>query len=189
MINLTNKDLPNAIEVDGESFLIKTDFRIWIDFIQKSNEGITLDLIKSILIDDVDELTLLLFFKEICEQLMDFMKNPCVTPKSSPSNSNSRLFDFVLDGDYIFASFMQAYGIDLCEVDMHWHKFKALFIGLPQDTKIKEIMGLRGYKKSNIKYETLQQQMKEMWTLPSTLKEQEEDAILLEEINKEFYNC
>lgn len=189
MIDLTVKGLPNAIEVDGKSFLIKTDFRQWIKFINNASEGITIEMLKDIIADDIDELTILLFFKEISEQIIEFAKNPSVTPKSS-AGDGTRLFDYVLDGDYIYSSFLQAYGIDLVDVEeLHWHKFKALFVGLPQDTKLKEIMGLRGYKKSNVKYETQQQQLKEMWTLPLSKKEQEEDDMLIEEINKEFYNC
>lgn len=56
-----------------------------------------------------------------------------------------RAFDFELDGEYIYASFMQAYGIDLIDQQgkLSWRKFIALFEGLPSDTKIKEIMRIR----------------------------------------------
>ena len=56
------------------------------------------------------------------------------------------LFDFEEDGEYIYASFMQAYGIDLIDQqgNLPWHRFIALFQGLPEKTKIKEIMRIRG---------------------------------------------
>lgn len=55
------------------------------------------------------------------------------------------LFDFEEDGEYIYASFMQAYGIDLIEQQgkLPWNRFMALFQGLPSGTKIKEIMRIR----------------------------------------------
>lgn len=56
-----------------------------------------------------------------------------------------RTVDFELDGEYIYASFLQAYGIDLLEEQgrLHWKRFIALFQGLPDDTKIREIMRIR----------------------------------------------
>lgn len=55
------------------------------------------------------------------------------------------LFDFEEDGEYIYASFMQAYGIDLIDQQgrLPWSRFMALFQGLPGDTKIKEVMRIR----------------------------------------------
>ena len=57
-----------------------------------------------------------------------------------------KLFDFEEDGEYIYASFMQDYGIDLIEEQgrLPWNRFIALFQGLGADTKIKEVMRYRG---------------------------------------------
>lgn len=63
-------------------------------------------------------------------------------PKVGPQKI---LFNFEEDGEYIYASFMQAYGIDLIEQQgkLPWSRFMALFQGLPSDTKIKEVMRIR----------------------------------------------
>ena len=55
------------------------------------------------------------------------------------------VLDFERDGDYIYASFMQAYQIDLIDEQgkLPWKKFLYLFNGLPADTKIKQIMRIR----------------------------------------------
>ena len=55
------------------------------------------------------------------------------------------VLDFERDGDYIYASFMQAYRIDLIDEQgrLPWKKFLYLFNGLPVDTKIKQIMRIR----------------------------------------------
>jgi len=67
--------------------------------------------------------------------------------KRSPGN-DTKLFDFEQDAEFIFASFLQAYGIDLIERQgkLPWQKFRALFRGLPEDTKIREVMEIRGKK-------------------------------------------
>ena len=74
------------------------------------------------------------------------------------------------DAEYIYASFMQAYGIDLIEQQgkMHWFKFQALLSGLPKDTKFCEIVSIRQWKKPN-KNDTEDKQMtklKDYYKLP-----------------------
>ena len=55
------------------------------------------------------------------------------------------VLDFEEDGDYIYASFMQDYGIDLIKEQgrLPWKKFLYLFNGLSADTKIKQVMRIR----------------------------------------------
>ncbi len=67
------------------------------------------------------------------------------------------------DAEYIYASFMQAYGIDLIEQQgkMHWFKFQALLSGLPKDTKFCEVVSIRRWEKPN-KGDTEEKQMREL---------------------------
>ncbi len=67
------------------------------------------------------------------------------------------------DAEYIYASFMQAYGIDLIEQQgkMHWFKFRALLSGLPKDTKFCEVVSIRQWEKPN-KGDTEEKQMREL---------------------------
>jgi len=62
--------------------------------------------------------------------------------KSKPS------FDFEQDADYIYSAFMQTYRIDLIDQrgKLDWRKFIALFQGLPENAKIREIMDIRSKK-------------------------------------------
>ncbi len=68
-----------------------------------------------------------------------------VEKRSQIKKSPFPVLDFEKDGDYIYASFMQAYKIDLIEEQgrLPWKKFLYLFNGLPADTKIKQIMRIR----------------------------------------------
>ena len=55
------------------------------------------------------------------------------------------ILDFELDSDYIFSSFFLDYGIDLLNErgKMSWERFIALFRGLSDHTKIREVMRIR----------------------------------------------
>ncbi|ECJ9747536.1 hypothetical protein FQR52_13450 [Listeria monocytogenes] len=54
-------------------------------------------------------------------------------------------YSLTQDSDYIYASFLQDYNIDLIDVrgKLHWYKFRALFDSLRDDTAIKSIMNIR----------------------------------------------
>lgn len=56
-----------------------------------------------------------------------------------------RLFDFEQDAEHIYSSFMMDYGIDLKEQrgKLLWKNFLALFKGLSEKTKMREIMSIR----------------------------------------------
>lgn len=60
-------------------------------------------------------------------------------------NVGKQAYSLTHDADYIFASFMQAYHIDLIEQrgKLTWEKFMALLYGLPSDTKFKEVVSIR----------------------------------------------
>lgn len=53
--------------------------------------------------------------------------------------------DFEYDGEYIYASFMLDYGIDLLEMQgrLPWKKFIALFRGLSEQSKMREVIRIR----------------------------------------------
>ena len=57
--------------------------------------------------------------------------------------NNKQPFDFEEDADLIYAGFMQQYGIDLQEEDMHWWKFMILLENLGADTRLSRIMEYR----------------------------------------------
>ncbi len=184
MIDLSVKGLPNAIEVGGEPFLIKTDYREWLKFsylLKKCRNKIQPEDLFYLFEDEIpDQL-------DFVNELFAFYAAPEVTPRDDGTGES--LIDFALDGSYIYASFMAAYGIDLVDTDMHWHKFMALFRGLPDNVCIKNIMSIRGYKKRNKSYERCQQEAREVWTLPKEHMTAEEQEEINSEINELFYNA
>ena len=79
--------------------------------------------------------------------LLEEIYKKCINVKKRPQTKKSVLpvLDFEEDGDYIYASFMQEYGIDLINQQgkLPWRKFLWLFNGLGADTKIKQVMHIR----------------------------------------------
>ncbi|MCP1102596.1 hypothetical protein M2454_001908 [Aequitasia blattaphilus] len=74
------------------------------------------------------------------------------------------------DAEFIYASFMQAYGIDLIEEQgkLSWTKFQALLSGLPSNTKFSQVVSIRTWKKpsKNEKEHTRMAKLKEIYRLP-----------------------
>lgn len=68
-----------------------------------------------------------------------------VASKAEGSTANKKLYDMEKDAQFIYASFLYDYGIDLFEQHgkLHWRKFKALFNSLSKDSKFMEVVGIR----------------------------------------------
>ena len=77
--------------------------------------------------------------------LNDIYRNCINTKQRPPVKQQLPVFDFEEDAEYIYASFMLDYGIDLIDVQgqLHWKKFIALFQGLSESSKIREVMKIR----------------------------------------------
>lgn len=169
MIDLRERDLPDFIEYDGEVYHLNTDFRVWIQFDHNLQHNGIADVcvFKDKIPTDAGAF----------EPLKEFYHSPNVTPRRS--SSHERAVDFVWDGEYIVASFMQAYGIDLTTIDyMHWHLFKALLYGLPDNTIMAQIMAYRTYTPSNKKHDEIMSDQKRKWSLPTIEEIQERENLL-----------
>ncbi|HEM5109531.1 TPA: hypothetical protein U1249_002034 [Streptococcus suis] len=105
--------------------------------------------------------------------VLDLAGNPIKSKIRSKSQSEDgeRLFSLKYDAEYIYSSFMQAYGLDLIDVQntLHWKKFNALLNGLPSDTKFAEVLKIRSYKPQkgdSKKYKESMKQLKKEYALP-----------------------
>lgn len=95
-----------------------------------------------------------------------------IPERHSPKNQQ-KVFDFEFDGEYIYSSFLLDYGIDLIDMRgiLPWKKFIALFQGLSERTKIREVMRIRGmeipkYNGKNAKQIQEIQELKSYYALP-----------------------
>lgn len=80
-----------------------------------------------------------------------------------------KVFDFIEDADLIYSAFIQTYGIDLIEEQgkLHWAKFKALLDGLPSNTRLVEIIGIRSWNEDNERkdYKQIKRELKQKYSL------------------------
>ena len=107
----------------------------------------------------------------------DLAGNPMKTPASNGKQEQAP-YDIRYDGDYIYASFLQAYGIDLFDVqgELHWKKFNALLSGLPEGTKFMEVVKIRKWKPQkgdSAEYKEEMRKLQKDYALPNDIIEEE----------------
>ncbi|KAF1125788.1 Gp15 family bacteriophage protein [Streptococcus agalactiae] len=85
-------------------------------------------------------------------------------PKNTVDDDDEPVMSIKYDGEFIFSSFMQAYQIDLIEQQgkLHWQKFNALLSGLPDGTKMIEVMKIRSWKPSKGESQKEKSKMREL---------------------------
>lgn len=77
-------------------------------------------------------------YKAISEWMKGF-------PTRAGKKSKTQLLSYTQDHALIVSAFRQAYGITLAELKMlHWWEFLALLGGLPAETRMSEVMQVRG---------------------------------------------
>ena len=81
-----------------------------------------------------------------------------------PTKKEEPLIDLDQDAEYLYSSFIQAYGIDLIQEQgkLHWLKFKALLNGLPENRIIKQIIHIRSYEPGEHDSKEYKKKMKEL---------------------------
>lgn len=118
MYRLYEEQLLDAGEkiLQALKLLVKNPFRVW-------------------LLSDEDKVGL---FEQIMKDKIELPHRPQIGPPK-------KLIDFEADSDYIYASFKQAYGMDLVQErgKLQWKNFCRLLDGLPDKTKMKEVMRIR----------------------------------------------
>ena len=109
----------------------------------------------------------------------DLAGNPMKTTASNGKQEQAP-YDIRYDGDYIYASFLQAYGIDLFDVQgkLHWKKFNALLSGLPEGTKFMEVIKIRKWKPQkgdSAEYKEEMRRLQKDYALPYETVEEDEE--------------
>jgi hypothetical protein len=172
-MDLSEAKLPETVEVDGSSYCIHTSFKFWLKFMRKIGD-------KHCPPADFDFMYRGEKPRSRLNGLMALVKF-CNPPQLLPrpemfQGSGEKATDYDVDAEYIFAAFLELYGIDLVESNMHWYKFLALFKGL-HGTKLNEIIGYRLYENTSGKRDAYTRQMEKLrraWELPQTEDEHDE---------------
>lgn len=147
MSTLTKK-FPTLLIVDGAECPINPGFRTVLRCyeIQSEKTGLSEgELLRMLLMFYKKQR---LFSEEHINQMFWFFscgreKKEKSFPRKIVGINNKQPFDFEEDADLIYAGFLQQYGIDLQEEDMHWWKFMILLENLGADTRLSRIMEYR----------------------------------------------
>lgn len=190
-MNLLIDLVPETVTIDNEEYEINSDFRTSILFEL---------LMQDKLLNDKEKIVnaLSLYYpvcprniNEAINQMLWFYrcgKDLIASKGKGKGKSDIKIYSFEHDDDYIYAAFMDQYGIDLQDIEeLHWWKFKAMFKSLKEDNKIVEIMRYRSMNLSKIKdknEKTYYKKMQELYKIPISKDEQEK----LKEIEKALLN-
>ena len=187
MANIILDVLPETVEIDGAEYRINSDLRISILFellMQDDEVGKRQKLVQG----------LQLYYPEIphnvtmaVDKMIWFYRCGKETGSGGHGSGSGRakqIYSFEHDDDYIYAAFLEQYGIDLQDVEeLHWWKFRALFRGLSEDTEFVKIMGYRSVKitsKMSKEQREFYKKMQSIHALPITDAERKADELLTE---------
>lgn len=186
-MNLLIDLVPDTVNIDGEKYKINSDFRYSIlfellmqDKTLSDKEKIVnaLSLYYPVCPENINEAInqMLLFYR--CGKDIELSKG------KGKGKSDIQIYNFEYDDEYIYAAFMDQYGIDLQDIEeLHWWKFKAMFKSLKEDNEIVKIMQYRSVDLSNIKdkeEKAYYRKMKELHKIPVSQSEKQK----LNEIEK-----
>lgn len=181
---------PTKIKIVEKVYKINTDFRVALECNKIAQDETITDYERALAIiyklygdeglNDVENYEKLL---ELGQKYLQIGKDMSSTSKGKYEQSD---FDYEEDYDYIVASFMYDYHIDLNNTEMHWWTFWNLLNGLSNSEFgscciLSRIRNLRNYDTSqikDIKQRTEMEEMKERFALkknkPKITKEQKQ---------------
>ena len=158
LMNLLTKKPPHKLEIGDYYVGINTDFRLMIEFellLTEETESENFEYKFINLLDrfmpnlgycdaaNQDEIVAAITRYYSCGK--DYsLDMDLADDEADDKPLAQRIYSFNFDDEYIYAAFMEAYGIDLTEADMHWWKFRALFNALPQSCMFSRILSYRG---------------------------------------------
>ena len=184
-MNILIDKVPEYVEIDGIEYKINTDFRIGIMFELLMQDNTLTDMEKV-------EITLNLYYPEIphdpiqaLEKILWFYRcGKEYDPESlqegtGDTTQQQAIYSFEHDAEYIYAAFLDQYGIDLQDIEhLHWWKFRALFKGLKEDNLIVKIMGYRAIKIDDSMTDSekkFYRRMKRIYALPDNRTQEEKE--------------
>lgn len=142
---LTDK-LPTSITFAGYEADIKTDTITALQCISMLDDDevpttIRVSCVVEAILREGEEITPELYI-DAFSAILEYLKG---YPVEGGTKSREPLLSYTQDHAYILAAFRQAYGMSLEDVQrIHWWEFQALLSALPEDTRLSQIMRIRG---------------------------------------------
>ena len=96
---------------------------------------------------------------------------------------SKQLISYAKDDALIYAAFLQQYGINLADGELHWHKFRALLDGLTEATQLVKVMRYRSVKLGDMATEERKfyRDMQEFYSLEQISDDEAERLSALED--------
>ena len=193
-MNVLMDDLPETVIIAGEAVPIVTDYRTGILFEQTLSDPVMPDneKLNTVLVlyygNDIFQLfSDMETVKEALDGIKWFYRCGADEQEENGDGDSEKdpPFSYEHDAAYIYAAFVEAYGIDLTKNRLHWWQFRALFLGLPETVQFCKIMGYRTMEippKMSKAKKRFYQKMKRIYKLPEPAEqirlEKELNAIL-----------
>lgn len=150
-------DYPKYVKIGEKKYKINTDFRVAIECQEIALDDSIGDFERALAIiyklfgdDGLDD-------SNNYEKLLELAQKYLSCGKEVDNKTNEEPdMDFIQDMDYIEASFMSDYNIDLASAEMHWYKFYNLINGLSNSEMgnccvLNRIRNLRTFDTKDIK--------------------------------------
>lgn len=193
---LLNK-LDNKVILDGKEVYIDLDFRNFIRLELMSQDPSIDDFTRiTVTLNNFYGTSSIIEYKKAIRIILDYYtsdgsdlyeveeEDKQKREARSSSSPNKPILDFNYDAGLIYAAFKEQYNIDLIDIDfLHWWKFKALLLGLNENTKLSKVMYYRGVEidsKMDKEQKKFLQEMKRLYALPDRRTDKEKE--------KEFHN-
>ena len=152
-MNILTEPLADYVEIGGVRYAVQTDFKNWIRIgslmrcPEAENgahlaEALGLCYVRGSLPPSLED--------AVCAMLRFYIGEEEGQAARQGYAKCTAVYDFEYDAEYIFAAFWAQYGLDLTKCRLHWHAFRALFLGLCGEHKICRMMEYRGADLSQI---------------------------------------
>lgn len=187
---MTIGEYPEYANIEGKLYKINTDFRYALQCFKVINDSTISDIERAIAIVSI------LFGKEdenggiinIPDNLNIALEKASFFLSCGKQNRNAKEMkkdmDFEYDKEYIYASFMSDYNIDLSNIEMHFWKFCGLISGLTDNSILNRIRDLRNTNLSDYKDSKTRSKMQEAMERVALPKENDYDDGDLEVLSK-----
>lgn len=190
-MNYLIDDFPTTVRVAGKNVPIKWDLDTAVKFerLLKSDELEDIDVVLNAIDLYLPECTIGSLEEQI-EAILGFYSMRSDGDLVSPERQTSKekiVMDLELDSKYIYAGFLEQYGINLHGANMHWHKFLVLLENLGDDILFSKILKWRSINLNDVPDEqkSYYREMKRIYKLPDMTAGELED---IERLNKILEN-
>lgn len=164
------KRFPESVRIDGVIYPLNTDFKVGLKIMEAYEDPRLVMVEKQIVMCGLLYKTMPEDFSKAVRAAVKFLDGGDA-PKEV---KGGRTYSFVKDAAYIYSAMLQTHRVDLQTAEMHWWKFKALFMDLGEETTFQRMVGLRYRRERGM----LTKEEKRVWV-------EMEDILTLDEADPE----